>query len=156
MKAIKTISVILTCLLLVSFQNNAANLKGGSNDYKIEEVDNPGQLKNAEKVWNLTYDGSDRPVTVVKRKNSDCVFYVVNTDFFEVCYACTPKGFGVGTVKKSWSSVPFQINQAVLNPDGMKKQKVIVPEKVSDEKALGLIASYLPELLNDEYKHLLN
>jgi hypothetical protein len=38
----------------------------------------------------------------------------------------------------------------------MKNQQIITPNKVDDEKALGLIASYLPDLLNDGYTHLLN
>jgi len=62
----------------------------------------------------------------------------------------------VKKVKKSWSSVPLEICSAVLNAEEMKKQGIITPNGVDDEKALGLIASYLPQLLNENYTHLLN
>ena len=156
MKAIKALNVFVICFLFVNFQTNASGLRVGFSDYKIEAVDNLNPAKNVEKAWNLTYNDSNKPVTVVKRINSDGVYYVVNTEFFEVCYACTSKGFGVGTVKKSWSCVPYEINHVVLNPVELKRQKLITPGKIDDEKALGLIASYLPYLLNDEYTHLLN
>ena len=50
----------------------------------------------------------------------------------------------------------MQISEAVINQNEIKKQQVILPGQVDDETALGLIASYLPNLLNDDYKHLLN
>ncbi len=81
---------------------------------------------------------------------------MVRNDFFEVCYAITSKGFGAKKVRTSWSTVPRQINSVVLNKEQLKRQEVISPNKVNDETALGLIANFLPDLINDEYTHLLN
>jgi hypothetical protein len=156
MKAFKALTVLVLCLLVASFQASASGLRSGFNDYKIEAVDDFVPGNNVEKVWNLTYNNSDKPVVVEKRKSSDGVYYVVTNEFFEVCYSCTSKGFGARTVKNAWSCVPREINDVVLNQEELKNQKVILPSKVDDEKALGLIASYLPNLLNEGYTHLLN
>jgi hypothetical protein len=59
-------------------------------------------------------------------------------------------------MKSTWSSVPRKITKAVISREGLEKQRILTPNKVDDEKALGLIASYLPELINDGYTHLLN
>ncbi|HYQ57213.1 MAG TPA: hypothetical protein VEP89_07675 [Draconibacterium sp.] len=66
------------------------------------------------------------------------------------------KGFGTRTVKKAWTKVDRRINQAVINQEQLKNQEIITSKKVDDKLALGLIASYLPDLLNDGYTHLLN
>jgi hypothetical protein len=59
-------------------------------------------------------------------------------------------------MKKSWRNVPKQISDAVLNQEEVKKQAIITPNKVDDETALGLIAGFLPQLINEGYTHLLN
>ena len=65
-------------------------------------------------------------------------------------------GFGAKELRKSWSKVPKKISSAVINQEQLKRQEVITQSKVDDEKALGLIASFLPDLINDDYTHLLN
>ncbi|WP_372949060.1 hypothetical protein [Mariniphaga sp.] len=156
MKKLKMFSAFVVCFLFVAFSVHATGYRTGFNDYQIEEVENLNLGKSVEKVWSLTYKGSENPVTVIKRHTSDGAVYVVNSKFFEVCYGSTSKGFGTRTLKRSWSSVPSQINEVVINPEEMKKQQIITPKKIDDGQALGLIASYLPGLLNDQYTHLLN
>ena len=82
--------------------------------------------------------------------------YVVYSKHFEVSYASTAIGFGTKEVRSSWSNVPKRISKAVINRDEMKRQQIITPNNVDDDKALGLIASFLPDLINDGYTHLLN
>ncbi|SHF01435.1 hypothetical protein SAMN05444274_103252 [Mariniphaga anaerophila] len=149
-------SAFVVCFLVASFSVNASGYTTELLEYEITAVDNLNLGKSVAKVWNLTYSEGGKSVTVIKRNTSEGAVYVVNSDFFEVCYASTTKGFGTRTMKKSWSKVPFQINDVVINSDEVKKQQIITPEKVDDKKALGLIASYLPVLLNEQYTHLLN
>jgi predicted metal-dependent enzyme (double-stranded beta helix superfamily) len=156
MRKMRIIIAASVCFLFVSVIATASGYRTGFNDYQIEAVENVNLGKDIDKVWNLSYNGSDKPVTVVKRNTSDGVAYVVNNPFFEVCYTNSAKGFGVKTVKRAWSSVPREICSVVLNADEMKKQGIITPNRVDDEQALGLIANYLPELLNENYTHLLN
>ena len=156
MKKFNVISVFVVCFLVASAYAGAVEINKEIRNYEIEAVENIQMDKSVEKVWTLTYEGCENPVTVSKRNSHDGTFYVVNSNFFEVCYMASSKGFGARSVKKSWSTVPHQINNAVLNVDEIKRQHTLTPGKVDDEKALGLIASYLPSLLNSNYGHLLN
>jgi hypothetical protein len=156
MKKFKVITVFVVCVFLTSAYAGAVETNKGVRNYEIESVDNVQMGKSVEKVWTLTYEGSENPVTVIKRSTLDGTFYVVNSKFFEVCYLASSNGFGTRSVKKAWSNVPRQINSAVLNAEEIKRQQTLTLSKVDDEKALGLIASYLPGLLNEQYEHLLN
>jgi hypothetical protein len=156
MKKLKVLLLLFVCVLFLTMQAEAADIRKGFNKYEIAEVENLNMGLNVEKAWNLKYEGSENGVVVVKRTTSDGCAYVVSSRFFEICYISSDKGFGTKAVKKSWSTVPSQINNAVLNADELKKQAVITQTKPDDEKALGLIASFLPSLINDNYIHLLN
>jgi len=156
MKKLKVLVLLFMCVFILSIHAEAAGIRKGFNKYAIEEVENLNMGLNVERAWNLKYEGSEKGVVVVKRTTSDGCAYVVSSRFFEVCYITSDKGFGTKAVKKSWSTVPSQINNAVLNADELKKQTVITQSKPDDEKALGLIASFLPSLLNENYIHLLN
>jgi hypothetical protein len=156
MKSLKVIIVFSVCFFVVSAIADAVERLKGFSHYEIEAVDHLNLGKGIEKVWNLTYEGSENAVTVVKRNSIDGPVYIVNSKFFEICYVASTNGFGAKYVKNAWSSVPKQITNSVLNADEIKRQQIITPSKVDDEKALGLIANYLPALLNENYLHLLN
>ena len=156
MKKVKAFTVIFVCLFAVSYFANASGFRSGIRDYQIEVIDNIEMEKSVEKVWNITYSGSEIPVTVTKRNCNNGYVYLVRTSYFEVCYSCKPKGFGTGKLKNSWRCVPLEINGVVLNDEEIRNQRVLSPQQVNDEMALELIASYLPDLLNDQYAHLLN
>ena len=156
MKKLRILSVLAVCLFVVSITANATGLRTEFNRYEISTVEDLYVGKNIKAIWTLSYSNNEVPVTVVKRKTFDGVEYVVSSEFFEVSYASTANGFGTKAVRNSWSNVPKKINKAVINQDEMKNQQIITPNKVDDEKALGLIACYLPDLINDGYTHLLN
>lgn len=156
MKMLKVVPVIATMFFAVVMNAVSANMSKELINYEIEAVENFNLGKDVEKVWNLTYEGSENPITVIKRRTTDGDVYFVNSKYFEVCYASASNGFGARQVKKAWSNVPRQINSVVINAEELKKQQVISPSKVDDEKALGLIASFLPNLINEQYLHLLN
>ena len=107
-------------------------------------------------VWQISYSQEEVPVTVVKHKTLEGTEYVVQSEHFAVCYAVTPDGFGAKQVRSKWCTVPKKINKAVINQEELARQQIISPTSVDDDTALGLIASYLPDLLNDGYTHLLN
>lgn len=156
MKKLNVLSVLVACLFFVSVNTIASDLKKEFKNYEISEVEDLYLGKKVESVWTLSYSNQETPVTVVKRKTTEGVEYVVSSKFFEVSYASTVEGFGVKKVRSSWSNVDKNINNAVISQSEMKKQSVISLKRVEDKEALGLIASYLPDLLNDGYTHLLN
>ncbi len=156
MKKFETFSLFLVFFFVISYLASAADFQGNSRKYQIKAIEIPDMELSVEKVWNITYDGCETPVTVKKRNLDDGAVYLVSTEYFEVCYSCNQKGFGTGKIKNSWRCIPLEINEAVINSGAVNQQKVITPHPVDDATALDLIASYLPDLLNDQYAHLLN
>lgn len=156
MKKLSLLSVLVLCLFVVSISANATGLRTEFNTYEISTVDDLYMGKSVKAIWTVKYSNEEVPVTVVKRKTTEGCEYVVYSKFFEVSYACTSDGFGTKELRRSWSNVPRKINKAVISQEELKRQQVITPNKVDDEKALGLIACYLPDLINDGYTHLLN
>ncbi|MBN1821258.1 MAG: hypothetical protein JXR31_17055 [Prolixibacteraceae bacterium] len=156
MKKLNLVTLMVALVLFVSVTVNATGSRKEFIDYQINQVEDLFLGKKAEKVWTLTYSVNETPVTVVKTKNLDGTNYVVHSKYFEVNYLAGPKGFGAVELKKGWSNVPKKISRAVISQDELKRQQIITPNPVDDEKALGLIASYLPMLINDGYTHLLN
>ena len=156
MKKLNVFSLFVVCCFVVSYFTSAANVQKSLKNYEIKVIENPAPEQSVEKVWSINYTNCETPVTVSKRNINDGAVYLVSTNFFEVCYACKSNGFGTGKIKNSWRCVPLEINEAVINSDEVRKQQIITPNQVNDETALDLIASYLPNLLNDQYAHLLN
>lgn len=140
----------------MSVSVNATGLRTEFKAYEIESVDDLYIGKNVKAIWTLSYSADEVPVTVVKRKTFEGTEYVVHSKYFDVSYVSTTNGFGAKEVRRSWSDVNRKISRAVLSQEEMQRQRIITPGKVDDEKALGLIASYLPDLINDGYTHLLN
>ena len=156
MKKLNLLTVLVVCLFLVSVTANATGLRKEFNDYEITTVDDLFVGKKVKAMWTVSYSNVEVPVTVIKRKTMEGVEYVVRSKFFEVSYAVTDTGFGVKELRNSWRTIDKKISKAVICQKEMKNQQIITPNSIDDEKALGLIACYLPELINDGYTHLLN
>jgi hypothetical protein len=155
MKKLNLFSALMVCMFLVS-NVAASGTRSEFKKFEISPVDDLFVGKNIKAIWTLSYSNAETPVTVVKRKTLEGTEYVVHSKYFEVSYLASSNGFGTKMVRNSWSNVPKKINKAVINHEEFLKQEIITPNKVDDERALGLIASYLPFLLNDGYTHLLN
>ncbi len=151
-----SLSLLIISLFFVSNSTYATGTRSEFNSYKISQVEGLVMDKKIERMWTISYNENEFPITVVKRKTLEGAEYVVHSKYFDVSYACTSKGFGTKEVRNSWRNVPQKISKAVLNGDELSRQGIITPNKVNDEMALGLIASYLPLLVNDGYSHLLN
>lgn len=156
MKKLNVLFTMFVCLVLVSTTVLATGSRTEFKEFNITLVDDIVVGKDVKAIWTVSYDNAEKPVTIVKRKTIEGTEYVVYSKYFEVSYLASAKGFGTKMVRNSWSNVPKKINRAVINEQEFKKQEIITPNVVNDEMALGLIASYLPFLLNDGYTHLLN
>jgi len=156
MKKLNYVLILVLGLIISSVTTNANGARKEFKTYEITTVKDLHVSKKVQAIWTVSYSTEEAPVTIIKRKTAEGIEYVVQGKFFAVSYANTSKGFGAKAVRKSWTSVPKQINNAVLNKEELARQEIILPTKVKDEYALGLIASYLPDLINDNYTHLLN
>ena len=82
--------------------------------------------------------------------------YIIRTNYFEVKYVNSEKGFGARAMKVTDMIVPENLNAQVVNAQELGRQEVISLSKVDRQKALDLIAGFLPELVNSQYKNILN
>jgi hypothetical protein len=133
----------------------ASQTKKEAHEIAITPVENLYLGKSVEKVWTISYSEQKRPVTIALHTVSNGKEYIVRSEFFEVIYTSGKAGFGVKKMHSMLKEVPNETNVSVLNKQQMKGQKIITTNDVSDTYALGLIASYLPDLLNEEYKYLI-
>ena len=147
------ISVFFLCGVM---QAEAKQIEGNQTPCQIEETDVTYEGQEYQKAWNLTYGNDNVPLVVLKCQEKGCTSYYVRCEYFDVHYAVDKNGFGARKLKNSMAIVPFEMTIAVIDQDKIKSQKVITRDQVDDEKALGLIGSFLPELLNENYKHLLS
>ncbi len=156
MKKIKLLPlwVVVLCFAMT---NVSASVTGGDvTKFEISVVDDLYLGTKYEKVWTISYDAAKAPVTVVKHKTSNGFAYAVHSEFFDVCYSQSSDGFGVRKLRNSLCNAAPEISRAVINPAEMERQRILTPNRVDDDTAIGLIASYLPSLLNPAYTHLLN
>jgi hypothetical protein len=105
--------------------------------------------------WNLKYAASENTFKITVSENNGQKEFTVRSKFFEVAYVLNKNGFGARMVRPGKSQVPDRILDQIINKDALKQQKVISDASISNETALNLIASYLPDLINNNYKHLL-
>ena len=106
-------------------------------------------------VWNLKYSESENPIRITMEEKNGIKEYTVRNKFFEVAYVINKSGFGARLVKPGKAQVPDQILSQIINQDALKNQKIISNSQIDNATALNLIASYLPDLINNNYKHLL-
>ena len=109
-----------------------------------------------QKSWTIAYGDAGKNVVVLKRTTKKGEEYLVRNEFFEVRYLNTEKGFGVRLVRNADSKVDYTINSLVLNEAMLAQQSLIWSEMLTEQKALEYIADFVPTLLNENYKHLLN
>ncbi len=157
MKKLNFIAVLVFVFFFSVSVASATEIRSPFSKYEIVPVENIHMGTEVKGVWTIRYNGAEAPLTVIKRSTKEGAEYVVQSDYFVVSYASKSNGFGCKPTRKAWSTVPQKITRAVINENVMEQQKVLTPNRqLNDDEALGLIASYLPDLLNDGYTHLLN
>ncbi len=156
----KTKRIILSFILVVSTvlttKLYASNFEAFIDTYKISSEEVAVPTKDVAKTWNIVYGESSRPVKVLLKQTKNGDEYVVRSNYFEVKYVNGEKGFGARELRYSEQAIPEDLNSKVLNSTRLNNQKVISQTKVEDQHVLEVIASFLPDLVNDEYKDILN
>ena len=143
--------VLIFAFFILIFQVTAsANVSALQNDSFSITADNSLNATG----WNLKYPTSDNGFKITMAENSGEKEFTVRNKFFEVVYVLNKNGFGARMVKPGKSLVPAQILDQILNMEALKQQKVISDPSIDNETALNLIASYLPDLMNTNYKQL--
>jgi len=149
-------SLILVVMVVVATNLYASSIEAFNDDYKIYSEEIAVSTKDAVKCWNIVYGESGRPVRVCLKQTKRGDEYTVRTGYFEVKYVNGAEGFGVRELRGSEQKVPTDLNYKVLNSVSLNRQKIISGSKLADDQVLEMIASFLPELINDQFKTILN
>ena len=132
---------------LISFSVNATTVLNGSFTITSDNSAN-------STTWNLKYSESEHPINITMSENKGEKSYTVRSKFFEVAYVMNKNGFGARLIRGNHARVPDQILEKIINQEALINQKVISDAQIDNATALNLIASYLPDLINSNYKHL--
>ena len=149
-------SLILVVMVAVATNLYASSFEAFNDNYKISPEEIAVPSKDVAKCWSIIYGESNRPVKVTLKQTKNGDEYIVRSGYFEVKYVNGDKGFGVREVRGADQKVPTDLNYKVLNSVSLNSQKIISGSKVADDQVLEMIASFLPELINKEYKTILN
>jgi len=130
---------------------NSINLKGNSNtslgNYEIKEL--PPVNVNGEMMRNfeITYENAQKTVLIYLDERSNCRDYVVRSKNLEVRYECRKTSFGVQLLTGKQMKYNPALNNLFISQEEFEKQQKISEGSLPIDSALGLIASYYPQLL---------
>ena len=130
--------------------NSTSDAKGNSKkrmNYDITPIENLYLGSDVVKAWSITYAKGNDPVTVLKKSDKNEINYIVRSKLFELSYVAKSSGFGAKKLKKKWRALSQRTTVATIDMKQLRNQKIITPRKVNEQKALELIANYLPDLI---------
>lgn len=148
----KQIVLTFALILTLSLATNAKTIVKDTESFTISTMEST----SVDASWIIEYSQAANNIEVFKVNTKKGEEYVVRNQFFEVRYLNTEKGFGVRSIKNNQRKIDATITTAVINTNAMQNQSTLSSKKLSEEKALSYIAGFVPHLLNDNYKHLLN
>ena len=150
------VQLMLVVFTMISISVWAGNEESFNSNYKISPDLNFVPTSDFQKSWDIAYGESKTPVHVFLKETKKGQEYLVRTKYFEVKYVNGSAGFGVRTVSETDRTVSEALNAAVLNQTQLNGQKCISAEAIENGKVLEMIASYLPDLINEQYNSILN
>lgn len=150
------VHVMLIVLTLISVNVWAGNDGNSSESYKISPDQTFTPNSEFRQSWEIAYGESQNPVHVYLKETKKGQEYLVRTKYFEVKYVNGKNGFGAKLLNPSEATVSESLNSAVLDQAKLESQKCISSNALSNEQVLDMIASYLPDLINERYNSILN
>ncbi len=150
LKRLATLSLSLLFVSTAVFADGEANevfLSGATNtaagDFVVTGTDDVYHFQGDEyKVMNVYYDNPSHNMKIAVLDEGNCKSYIAYTNNYWFRYNCTKEGFGVrkamfnsANVRDGFDSNEFS-DQVIL----------VKTRKIEKDKAVGLIAAYLPKL----------
>jgi len=158
-----TIFLILLTFCVASanasdLEGNSIKLNGKSNtsfgDYTIKELPSVSMNGEMMRAFELTYEKTQKSVMIFLDERANCRDYIVRSKNLEVRYVCKKTTFGAQLLAGRQMKYNPALNDLFLSPEEFSKQQIISEGKLPISAALGLIASYYPDLL--KHPNLLN
>lgn len=148
----KFFGLLVLTVTMFSFTANASTVVGESNTdmgkYWLKEASVAIEVNGeALPTYVIHYDNYANPVYVGVLKTKKCKTYIVRTEGIEVVYTCKNGTFGIGYTPKKLATLPASEVKEKLDRQSFLNQRVISSNNLSEKKHLGLIASYLPEVI---------
>lgn len=150
------VQLVLVVFTMISINVWAGNEDALNSNYKISPDLNFTPVSGFQKSWEIAYGEAKTPVHVYLKETKKGQEYIVRTKYFEVKYVNGSNGFGAKMVGSSEVTVSEALNSAVINVKNLESQKLISPNVVAEDHVLEMIASYLPDLINEQYNSILN
>ncbi len=150
------VQLMLVVFTMISTSVWAGNEESFNSNYKISPDLNFVPTSDFQKSWEIAYGESKTPVHVFLKETKKGQEYLVQTKYFEVKYVNGSTGFGARAFNETDRTVSEALNAAVLNQTQLNSQKCISAEAIGNDKILEMIASYLPDLINEQYNSILN
>lgn len=130
---------------------NSINFKGNSNtslgNFEIKEL-TPVTIKGEiMRTFELTYEKAQKPVLIYLDEKAKCRDYIVRCKNLEIGYSCKKTSFGAELLSGKHMKYKPELNAMFLAQDEFEKQVKISEGGLSVDSALGMIASYFPNLL---------
>ena len=151
--SVKKAMLTIAFMAIFSYSYTVVAMGNTGESYTITAVETATNA--AVTTWDLQYSESGNSLKIFLTEKNGEKEYTVRGKFLEVSYVMNKNGFGARAVKNNKSVIPAEINSKVINGQQLIQQRIITPEQIDNEKALNLIAGFLPDLLNENYKHLL-
>jgi hypothetical protein len=157
MKKLSLLIIMLILLLGVINANatdlagNSINFKGNSNtglgNYEIKELPPANLYGELMRTFELTYENAQKSVLIYLNERSNCRDYIVRSKNLEIGYRCKKTSFGAELLTGKYMKYKPELNALFLAQDEFEKQQKISEGGLAVETALGMIASYYPNLL---------
>jgi hypothetical protein len=158
----KTKLVLFSIGLLMMGLGASAKMKGGQvlkgnsltdlGKYSITKSESPMIVNNQAVVtYDLVYENASKPVKIGVIDEKKCKTFLVRSSEFEAQYACNHNVFGVQKMERKYRQLPEGTSDGKINRVSLYAQRVISQNPKSEEDLLGLIACYLPNLVDKEY-----
>jgi hypothetical protein len=154
MKNIILVIAIAVFTLVANLVNASESLSGNSltkfGTYQLAPSSSSVVIGDvAYKTWELTYSGTPEKFVLfaIPGEDGNCCFNVRGTDF-EIRYAVNSNSFGAKLVDPAYRTLPRKEVMKKVNSEQLKSQEVIVDSPKTQEEYLGLIACFMPLLMN--------
>ena len=127
--------------------NGESLLQAGK--YQIRELQSETIEGEYMRKFELNYENGKSPVVIYLRNKAKFDEYIVRSNAMEVKYVSRKNSFGVAHIYGKFANYSYEVNEQFISKMNFATQKIISPNELSVEKALGLIACYYPALLKN-------
>jgi hypothetical protein len=148
------LALVLASMVTFGSYSSVSFLEGESNTtfgkYTLTASDQIVVIDNvAYQTWKLNYENSSEEYCVfyAPGANGKCCFVVRCGNDFEVQYSKDEKGFGVSLVDPSMRTMNKKEVMKAIDYDNFTRQMLLTSKEKSVEEYLGLLACYMPQLI---------